>query len=180
MLLWKTNTKGRWISWSWIAKHGISISASFWCRLNLNWAQEIQPLLFSHSLFSPSVSPLCVNAVVLFCVSVACPLSRSPWWRGGCVGQILLSDDWSCAMFSWTHPSLVFYNLHFCHHNCIYYDLLIYSVHMTSIVCMSILAEGSSVALPEVSSIFFPVKTFFFPYPNWGSKDRWCCMLYRL
>ncbi len=37
------------------------------------------------------VSSVCVNAAVLFCVYVACPLSRSPWWRGvgvtWCLGQ---------------------------------------------------------------------------------------------
>lgn len=41
MLLCKTGTNVRWITWSWIAKHGISKSGSFWSRLNLlnNWAQ---------------------------------------------------------------------------------------------------------------------------------------------
>lgn len=32
-----------------------------------------------------SVSPVCVNAAVLFCVCGTCPLSRSLWWRRGCL-----------------------------------------------------------------------------------------------
>lgn len=33
----------------------------------------------------------------LVCVWVVCPHSRSPWWRGGHVAQVLLSGDrWSC------------------------------------------------------------------------------------
>ncbi len=60
------------------------------------------------------------------------------------------------------YSSLMFYNLHFCHHNCIYCDflLLIYSVHMTSISCPSWERDPSSVALPEVSYMFSLLKVF--------------------
>ncbi len=57
---------------------------------------------------------------------------------------------------------------------------------MTALVrtyaCLPIL-DPSSVALPEVSSIFSSLKFFFlgggvvFPHPNWESKDRGCSIL---
>ena len=43
--------------------------------------------------------------------------------------------------------------------------------------------DCSSVALPEVSSIFFPAAKQiqqFFPHLNRGSEDGGCCSLYRL
>lgn len=62
-----------------------------------------QPLLLPPSCtraslcWDPSVclfvSPLCGNSVVLFCVCVDCPLSRSLWWRGGGVIQIPVSGQ---------------------------------------------------------------------------------------
>ncbi len=51
-------------------------------------------------------------------------------------------------------------------------------------VCPSWERDPSSVALPEVSSIFFSTLKVFlvgvFPYPIRGSKDRECHMLCRL
>lgn len=38
-----------------------------------------------YTLMCLSVSPVCVNAVVLVCVCGTCPLSRSLWWRRGCL-----------------------------------------------------------------------------------------------
>ncbi len=59
------------------------------------------------------------------------------------------------------------------------------SVHLTSPAYLSVLGEGS--LLSSSSWWFLPfsplLKEFFggvFPYQSWGSKDKWCCMLYRL
>ncbi len=96
---------------------------------------------------------LCECCACLFCVCVAGLLSKSPWWRGGHVAQILLSGRHLKLLNILLH--LCFNNLHFCHHNFIYYDflLMIYSVHMTSVVLTDICQTNDwpKWALPEFS-----------------------------
>ncbi len=133
-----------------------------------------------------SVSPLCVNAAVLLCVCVACPLSRSPWRRGGHVAQILLSE-WHVKLRNVLLDPSFTCVLHFCHRNCIYYVflLLICAVHTAPIACLCVLEEGSLLCCSfwGFFHFFFLFKGFggeFFLIQNQGSKDRRWNMLYRL
>ncbi len=152
--------------------------------------QEIQPLLLFLSLILLCVSApssICVDGVLelcLLCVCVFCPLFRSPWWRGGCVAQILLSGQHQKLLNVLLDPSssLTFYNLHFCHHNCIYCDFVV----DLSIYCISVHPGRGfpPLLLFRRFLVFFSLLKGefgeFFPDPNQGSKDRGCCMLYRL
>lgn len=58
----KNCIKVRWITWSWIAKHGISKSRSFWSRFNFlnNWAQVYRVLWKSAYCGWTSVQRHCV------------------------------------------------------------------------------------------------------------------------
>ena len=72
MLLWKNSTKVQLITWSWIAKHGISKSQSFWSRLNYlnNWALALASL----ALLAPSPYLTKVQwkaGMILPCVSLS-------------------------------------------------------------------------------------------------------------
>ncbi len=80
------------------------------------------------------------------CASEACHLSRSPWWNGGHVAQVLFSgrhlkllnvllDQYSLMFTIYIFVIIIVYTVIFL--------LLIYFVHMTSIACLSVLGEGS-------------------------------------
>lgn len=90
--------------------------------LPLSTVCMLSRLSLSFSSAGLFVSPLCVN--VLFCVSSASPLSRSPWWRGGAVATVLLCGRHLKLLLPDSSSSLVFYNT-VCHHNWMYSDFLL-------------------------------------------------------
>ncbi len=103
------------------------------------------------------------------------------WWRGGHLAQGLVAAN----VLLDPPSSLMFSDLHFCHHNCIesVFLLLIYPVlRITSIACLSDLGEGSLLCCSSWCFFhFFPVKEFFWegtvPYSIRRSEDTRCRML---
>ncbi len=149
----------------------LAVGASLWIWIIT--PKETKPLLFSPSLpslhafmfLSPFVlvcfSYLCKCCACLFCVGVACPPSRSPWWKEGGVAQVLPIVRHLKLLHVLLDPSfsLMFYNLHFCHHNCMYCDFSVVDLVCTHICCMSV--------CPGVRPLFLFLKFLpCFPYPN--------------
>ncbi len=111
---------------------------------------------FLLSLWKLALSLACLYSLSSFQVSMVerrLSGNRSVWWHLKFLDVFL--DPFLISVC----------NLQFCHPDCPYcnFTMLVYSVHMTSISCLSVLKrDPSSVALPEVSSICFHVKFFLF------------------
>ncbi len=116
------------------------------------------------------LSLVCTLSCLSVCVNAALASSAFAWpllfpgLRGGEEVMWLRSyDTWSCSMSSCVHP------LHFCSTVYILVIIIVYTVIFClfcahNIYFMSVHpGRVTSVAFPEVSSIFFPVKGF-----SWG------------
>ena len=95
---------------------------------------SLSPHIYSSVNLDPS---LCLLLIIL----CGLPSSRSSWWTGGCVAWAPLGDALSCSVVLWIHTLYI---------TCIRLSgnvtcklWFLFSVHATSIACLSILEEGS-------------------------------------
>ena len=72
-----------------------------------------------------------------------------------------LAMPWPAQSSSWIHTLYIYLYQIFLSIQLLNCDFAVFSVHVTSIACMSWERDPFSVALPEVSSIFFFLNFFF-------------------
>ncbi len=161
------------------------------CRcLIQTWIWIIVPQeLQSHFSCPPSLYVFMSLSVGMLCLLLMClcdlPSSRSPWWRGGGVDQVLPIQ--ALNEVAWCPPGTILFTFvlqsTFLSSNCIHCDIIVvfvlFSAHSTSIAFLFVLGKGSLLCCS--SWWFLPVfGVGVFPHPSRGSEDRGCHMLYRL